>query len=95
MIDSSRSKHSVYYWTKIVESMMGWTVTSNLETHYFYRMMGRSSSRCSFKTYGSIFVCALFNRAVSTKQLYKTKFDEIMIIKVKNKLYGTRRKFSK
>ena len=35
----------------------------------FYRMMGRTSSMCSVKTYGNIFVRALFNTDVSTKQL--------------------------
>lgn len=56
--------------------------------------MGRTSSMCSVKIYGNIFVRLLFNGTVSAKYLYKTKFDETMIIKVKNKLYETIRKFS-
>lgn len=51
--------------------------------------MGKTSGIFSVKIYGNIFVRVLFKGAVSTKQLYKMKFDWIMIIKVKNKLHET------
>jgi hypothetical protein len=56
--------------------------------------MGKTSGIFSVKIYGNIFVRVLFNGAVSTKQLYKMKFDLIKTIKLKNKLYETISKFS-